>query len=242
MSPPIIAFESIDFDVLTARTVKTHRSVFFDESRPLVYKLYAPDWEFADVTANGFARGFYDAVLAPTIVGLIQDKQKRNRGYIMKRIPSDRFLDNIALRIFEPRAFFKLYRREITPLTLLWPRYSLRQDFVLHLLRTLFSRALTTNLIFAEMTPPNIWVDEVGYHIVDLDALREIDWIFCSDRDDPEYVRKAVNRRSINDSLRQLLTLHKLTYPGHMRHRDDMRHFWEALLRRNSLSPSQWAL
>ena len=58
----------------------------------------------------------------------------------------------------------------------------------------------------------------VAYHhhcnIFDLDAYRELDWLFCKDKNDPEYIRKVLNRKDLNRGLRELIVFHGLKFPN----------------------------
>jgi hypothetical protein len=233
MNPTVIRFEEVDFEELMPFRVKRERAVFWHRRKPLVVKLFAADWEFANQVALGYESGVYDERLVPNMEALIKDEHGRNRGYIMKRIPAGKILDNFCYSTFSVQRLRKAVTGEIRINDILSRRERLRPKALLEMLQLLLERAEKTGLLFAEFSPPNIWVSKKGYHLLDLDALRPLEWLMCKDTEDAEFIRKLVNRLEISDNLNNLLRMHGLKSPGRLHEAHNPAVYWKAIKQSN---------
>jgi hypothetical protein len=242
MRPSTLRFEDIPFDQLTPFRIKRHRSVFIHRAKNVVYKLYVPGWEFANQPSIGYELGFYDEKIVPNLVGLIKDGQGRNRGYAMERVPARLIVAHVNQPVFSPRTWLAVYQHRLQLIDVVWPNVHRNADYLLDCLRLLLSRSLATGVFFAEMSPPNMWIGKGGYYIFDLDALRFNDWLFTHDTANHEYIRRVVNRKSINDDLHSLVALHGFVPHGYLAVASDIPQYWQEFLQHNNLSLERYGL
>ena len=119
-----------------------------------------------------------------------------------KKYNENKKLINITSTI-TPRPLLKGITENMNALKMkLFPRYRINCNLLIQLLNTIFSRALSTELFFIELNTTHVWTDGNGYYIHDLDALRDINWLFCKDPSDSEFLRKKVNRDFFNNGLK----------------------------------------
>jgi len=231
-----ISFEKIDFNFLTCIRYKKERQIFFHDSEPYVYKFFTEGWEFADKTEQGINCGYYDYQLIPNFIGLIKNKKNSNRGYVCKRFNESQVLVNYPRRNSIKTILKKYVRQEISLKNLLMPQYKPKKQHLIELLFSIFSKSLRTGVIFTELNPIHVWTDNKGYYILDLDSLRELDWLFCQDRNDPEFMRKIGNCNAFNRGLRELIEFHGLKYPFKINQYNKIIPFWQSFIQVNKLA------
>jgi len=230
----IFHFEKINFAELTCIKAKKDRQIFFHDSKPIVFKFFKEGWEFADKTEQGINSCYYDALLVPNFLGLIKNKNNSNCGYVCKRFKESQQLVSYTKK--NVKAILKNFFRQDSSLkNILVPEYKPNNKYLVELLFNIFSRALKTNFIFSELNPIHIWTDNKGYYLFDLDSLREVDWLFCQNRNDPEYMRKIINCSNFNRGLRELLKLHNYDSPFKITHTDAIIPFWQSFVQLNKL-------
>lgn len=242
MNADTIRFEDIDFEVLTPVRVKRHRSLWHHRTKPLVYKFFLTGWEFANQAARGVESGYYTPTLVPNLKGLIVDRLGNNRGYVMSKIPRWRILANVDQSLFSPQTYLAMYQGHISPARLLASSVHKDPIFFTRLLHELIKGAVATGLLFGEISPPNLWVSATGYHLFDLDALRVCAWLFETNKDDPEFIRKVVNRHAINADIQNMIALHRQTYPGPIQPGMDLRLWWQSYLAANNLPADHYII
>jgi len=233
MNIPTIQFENIDINCLIPIKIKRERSVYSHPTKDLVYKLYVPNWEFARQPSLGFNLGYYSKDLVPNFQALIKDKQGRDRGYITTKVPRHQILDVVLQPLFSIPVLSQIAHHEIRLTDKILPAYRPRTDFLATLLRQLFTRALITNSLFLEISAPNIWMNNQGYYIFDLDALRSFDWVFCTNKNDQQYERKINNRKHFNRDFKRFIELHHLNFPREINQVDDFSQFWKEFVDSN---------
>jgi len=230
-----ILFEEIKFDKLTCIRAKKDRQIFFHDSEPLVYKIFSSDWEFANQTEIGIDKGFYDLTLIPNFVSLIKDKQDSNRGYVCRFFEESQTLGYYISKNTFRNMIKKYFKQEVSLKKIFFPAYKKNNHYFIELLFTIFSRALITGVIFTELNLIHVWTDGNGYYIYDLDALRELKWLFCEDKNDPEFIRKKVNKDAFNKGLKELIMFHQLKFPFKIVNQKDIQLFWQSFIKENTL-------
>ena len=236
----VVLFEEINFDSLSVFKVKKDRQVFYDEKDKLFYKIFVDGWEFADKVEEGIDSGYYDKIFVPNWCGIIKNNKGMNKGYITREFDEKNvLLANYPRKLSNKHTIKKLLRRHLTIKEVLFPYFRPSITHLLKILRLHFTRAIKSGYIWIELNSLHIWVDSTGYHIFDLDALRSLEWIFCIDKGDPEYIRKVINRKHLNRGLRELIHLHGLKFPFEIDVPEQIGPFWNALLNMNSLESSQ---
>jgi len=231
----IFIFEKINFEELTCIKGKNDRQVFFHDSKPIVYKIFKEGWEFADKTEQGINCSFYDNLLVPNFLGLIKNKRNSNCGYVCKRFMESQQLVNYTKKNNVKTILKQFIRRDTSIKDLLMPQYKPSNKYLVKLLFNIFSRALKTNVIFTELNPIHIWTDNKGYYLFDLDSLRELDWLFCQNRNDPKFMIKIINCSNFNRGLRELIELHNYDFPFKITQTDAIIPFWQSFIQINKL-------
>ena len=234
-----IFYEEINFDSLSVIKVAKDRQVFYDEKDKLFYKIFVDGWEFADKVEEGIDSGYYDLILVPNWYGLIKNKKGMNKGYITHMFDEEKtLLANYVGKMPKITKIKRIIKGEIGLKEILFPYFKPRIEDLILLLQLTFSRAIISNSIWCELNPLHIWVDQTGYHIFDLDAYRNLDWLFCKDKSDPEYIRKVVNRKDLNGGLKELIIFHGLKFPFEIDEVKKIQLFWDEFLFLNSLDNS----
>jgi len=227
----VIYFEDLDFKNMTCVRGKKDRQIFFHDSKPIVYKTYVEGWEYADTIEQGINSGFYDLSLIPNFIALIQEKNNKNRGYATYKMDEHRILSN-QLKKNKINTFLKLINKKIHKNYFQKKPY---QNYLVVLLFNLFFKIIKTELIFTELNIVHIWQGKKGYHIFDLDSLREIDWLLSEDKNKNDFLRSIVNRDSFNKGLKELIELHGFQYPFKIVQKGDIPVFWETFVKKNKI-------
>jgi len=232
----IILFEDINFDDLVLYSDKKDRKIFFHKSEPLAYKFFSDDWEFANQLEIAIKNGYYDKELVPNFIGLIKDKKGLDKGYLCYRVNKEQILENCLLKKFSLSYFKKLINGSIK-LTDFFSRsrYKPNSDYLIKFLDIVFSRSQKTQMLFIEVDLPNLWISNKGYHIFDLDAIRSFNWVFCQNKNDPEYIRKIINKKNFNRDLRKIIELHGFKFPFEINYPEDIEKFLSKFRKENNL-------
>ena len=231
----ILYFEDIDFDNTYFYQYKKDRQVFFHNNKNYVYKFFSDNWEFADKTEEAINLGYYDNSLVPNFVALIKNKKGENKGYILQKIKSESFLSNIIKRkklytiiveLLKGKNLYELLKPTV---------HSLNNEKLIKLLYLIFKKACISKIIYTEISFPNIWVDNEGYFIIDLDSQRSFEWLFCNDKNDPEFIRKLGNKQIFNKNLKDLINIHNLSFPFFINKEKDINSFWKKFILDNKI-------
>ena len=228
-----------NFDSLSVIKVAKDRQVFYDEKDKLFYKIFADGWEFADKVEEGIDSGYYDKIFVPNWYGIIKNNKGMNKGYITRKFDEDeRLLANNHKNKSYLNKIKRIIKCDKSFKQIFFSVNKLNNDYLVTLLQLTFSRAINTNCIWCELNPNHVWVDDDGYHIFDLDASRNLDWLFSKDKNDHEYIRKVLYRKHFNKGLRKLIILHGLKFPFEIDQKDQILTFWNEFLSANSLENS----
>lgn len=232
----IFLFEDINFDDLTYFSLKKDRQIFFHNTKPLVYKIFSNNWEFANQLETAIKRGYYNKKLIPNFIGLVKNKKGLNKGYVCRRVETNQILENCIINKFSIAYFKKLLKGDFNIIDFFTRRkYRPDKNHLIKFLKILFFRSFESKMLFVEITPPNIWVSDRGYHIFDLDAVRAFDWVFCKDKNDPEFIRKIGYKQCFNDNLKKIIELHNLQFPFNINRPEDINRFWKKFIKINKL-------
>jgi hypothetical protein len=201
-----IDFTKLDFN--NAR-IKKDRQVFFDQDKKLVYKFFRPDWEFANNVERAFSLGYYNSSLVPNFHSLIKDNNNKNRGYITSVFIKEDSFEYYKIRKlnFAQKVINKIiaYNR--------LPRKMLNIQHLNKLLDQLIQNSTDYGVIFLATSLDHIWVSSDGYHIFDLESIRDIDWIIDINNNDQSAIRLQVNCYYFNYNLKELIEAHGLKFP-----------------------------
>ena len=213
------AFEQLPFSELHYRKGRAEhgRQVFVSADQTRLYKLWYPEWEWADVVAQAYEAGYYDETWPKGVEALVTDQAGKNRGYIMRYVPPSRHLASFAYPRFSRHGFKTFFSR----------RHQLNADFLRALLSDIFLRARESGYLFTEVSIPNLWISNDAYHIFDLDSIRPVDWLFEQDPTKPDFIRRVINRQAMFDGLEELLQLHGITVPPRPSSAADLEQYFE---------------
>ena len=200
-----IPFDQLPFAelVFVKGRAERGRQLFVNRERSHYYKLWYPDWEWADMVRQAWRAGFYDDTWPTGVVGLIEDQQGQARGYVMRAVPPKRRLSAFAYPRFSRRG-----------LKTFWADRSRRNtEYLLALLAKVTARSRASGFMFTELSVPNLWLGNDAYHLFDLDAVRPMKWLFETQPTDAHFVRSLVNQQTMFENIRELLVLHGLPAP-----------------------------
>ena len=179
------------------------RQLFVNREGTHYYKLWYPDWEWATMAQEAWQAGFYDDSWPAGVAGLIEDQHGQARGYVMRAISPKRRLAAFAYPRFSRRG-----------IKTLWASRSRRHaGYLLALLAEVVTRSRASGYMFTELSVPNLWLGNGGYHLFDLDAVRPVKWLFGAQPTDAHFVRSLVNRQALFENIRELLVIHRLPVP-----------------------------
>ena len=94
---------------------------------------------------------------------------------------------------------------------------------------------IENKIIYVAISIDHTWYSPEGYHIIDLESIRELDWLLNIDNNDPECIRKLLNRNTFNKKLKQLIEVHNLKCPPQISDINDLKLFMPRLYELNDL-------
>ena len=221
-----INFNNLDF--YNAR-IKKDRQVFFDKNEKIVYKFFKLNWEWADNVEKAFNLGYYNTQLIPNFHSLIKDKKGNNRGYITFRYDEESSFEfynnyNRLYRIINKILFQRILPKRILDI-----------NHLTTLLDLIITKSIENKIIYVAISIDHTWYSPEGYHIIDLESIRELDWLLNIDNNDPECIRKLLNRNTFNKKLKQLIEVHNLKCPPQISDINDLKLFMPRLYELNDL-------
>jgi len=224
-----INFNNLDF--INAK-IKKYRQVFFDKKEEIVYKFFNLNWEWADNVEKAFSLDYYNTQLIPNFHSLIKDEKGNNRGYITFRYDKEssfEFYNDNKNFNYIYRVINKIIPRQILPKRILVIKH------LITLLDSIITKSIDNNIIYVAISIDHTWRSSDGYHIIDLESIRDLDWLLNIDNNDPECIRKLLNRNNFNKQLKQLIEAHNLKCPPQIFDINDLKLFMPRLYELNDL-------
>jgi len=207
-------------------TNKKDRKIYeFDN---IIYKIWSENWEFRNMCEIGIVEKIYNFNNIPNFIGLIKDKNKVNRGYAYKKFENNQMFYKYTNNLTNPINYL-LYKLNINIFL------KINTNHLIVLLSDLFNNFVDSKHLFIALNKESIWHDRAGYYLYDLDSIRSKDWIFCKDKNDPEYNRKKENLRLFNFKLYELLKIHNLKVPFFINDEYKLNNFFKEFLKINRL-------
>lgn len=228
----VIKFEEINFnDLLFFKGKAQTRQNFFSRDDKMYYKTWVVDWENADVVEHAIQKGFFTTELVPNFRGIIKDKNGKNRGYALSKVPNNSLLSNFNA-IDSPKQYLKAKLKGTLKKSKLASKLMCKKKFY-NLIYRLFSQSLKTELFFMELSLPNLWANQSEYQIFDLDCIKSFEWIFCNDHDSDQFLRKVVHRHQFNTNLQKITSIHNLKSPRLINNKKEIEIYWKEFCKVN---------
>lgn len=221
-----LKLEDLKINNFKKLTNKKDRKVYeFDK---VIYKIWSEDWEFRNMCEIGIVEKIYNINNIPNFIGLIKDKNEINRGYAYKKFENNQMFYKYTNNLTNPINYL-LYKLNINIFL------KININHLILLLSDLFNNFVDSKHLFIALNKESIWHDKTGYYLYDLDSIRSKDWIFCRDKNDPEYNRKKENLRLFNYKLYELLKIHNLKVPFFINDEYKLNNFFKEFLKINRL-------